>query len=102
MAHAIVAVHDRHRRRLPLDADIRPHIHRSGFDAPDVLRQPENAVPFGTVHVGTRHQRGDHLCVAGRHIDGFESARDESFEVWGFDAELFSHARCQIVCAGSA
>ena len=63
MAHAVIAVDESHRCRLALDADVRPYVDRTAFDAADVLRQAENAVAFGTVHIGARHELRDHHRV---------------------------------------
>jgi hypothetical protein len=91
VAHAVVAVNHRHRGRLALDANRRPHVDRPALDTADVLREAEHPVAFGAVHVGPRHELGDVLCVSPRNADGFERARDECFKVGGLNAFDFCH-----------
>ena len=59
MAHAVVAVQDGRAGVLVHDMDVRPDVKAAGFDAPDILRQPADAVPVRALQVGGRHQGRD-------------------------------------------
>ena len=59
MAHAVVAVDQRHSRRFTLNRDVGFDVDRAALDAAYVLRQAKYAVAFGAVDVGTRHQLRD-------------------------------------------
>jgi len=63
------------------DLDLRPDVDGPALDTADVLRQPENAVAFGTLDIGARHHFADDFRVGGRHIDCFHGAGNESLKL---------------------
>ena len=67
MAHAVVAMHQRGRRRGALDLDVRPRIGRAELQPLHVLRQAEHAVRVGADQIGFQHQLGDLRGVGSRH-----------------------------------
>ena len=69
VAHAVVAVDDRRGGIVLEHADRRPHVHPTGPDPSDVLRQPEDAVSVGPAQVGRDHQSGDQRCIVSRQPD---------------------------------
>ena len=79
MAHAVVAVDQRHTRRFALDADMRRKIDRVALDAADVLRQAEHAVAVGAQQVGAHLQFGNTLGFGDRYSDRFIGAHDKGF-----------------------
>ncbi len=82
MPHAVVAVDERHARGFARYLDLRLDVDGPALDAADVLRQPENAVAFGALHVGARHHFADDFRVGGRHIDRFHGAGNERFQLF--------------------
>ena len=83
MAHAVITVDERHARRFALNRDVRLDVDRAALDAADVLRQAENAVAFGAVHVGACHQLRDGLRFGFGNADGDKRRGDERFELRG-------------------
>jgi hypothetical protein len=78
MAHGVVAVDQRRRRRGPGYGDARLGVEAASTDAADILRQTKNAVGIGASQVGFRHQfrdlggigrrqpeRGEHVAYEG-------------------------------------
>jgi hypothetical protein len=78
MAHAVVAVDQRGRRRGALDLDVRPRIGRVQLQPLNVLRQPEHAVRVGADQVGFQHQFGDLGGVRCRHAGLHHGVVDET------------------------
>ena len=59
MTHAVVAVQHGGREMVVHDADIGPDVEAAGLDAPDILREPGDAMAVGALQVRFRHQAGD-------------------------------------------
>jgi hypothetical protein len=86
VAHAVVAVDERHPRGLAGDADLGFDVDRSALDAPDVLRQPEDAVAVGAEQVGARHQLRAGRGVLRGKADGEQGLGNEANEARGWNA----------------
>ncbi|MNV70289.1 hypothetical protein D3C71_1632460 [compost metagenome] len=69
MAHSVVAVHDGHGGLFVRHADVGPDIDSSGFDTPDVLRQPDDAMSVGPLQISVGHQAGDGFGIGLRNPD---------------------------------
>jgi hypothetical protein len=55
-------------------------IYAAGPDPPDILRQPENAVPIGAAEIGLDHQSCDDRRVRRRDAGGQQGVGDKLFE----------------------
>ena len=62
------------------DADVRPDVEAAGLDAPDILRQPADAVPVRTLQVGLRHQAGDGRSIGLRQAHRGERLLNEGLQ----------------------
>jgi hypothetical protein len=58
MAHAVVAVDERGRRRALRQRDVGVFVEAARLQPADILRQPENAVAVGAGEIGLGHQFG--------------------------------------------
>ena len=76
MAHAVVAVDQRGRRRAARDLDVGARIGRSQFQPLHILRQAEHAMRVGADEIGFQHQLGD-LGGIGRRHAGFHHGVDD-------------------------
>ena len=77
MAHAVVAVDQRGRRRGLGDRDVRLGVEPAGADAADILRQAKDAVGVGAGEIGFGHQLRDFGGIGRRQPDGGERVSDE-------------------------
>ena len=99
VAHAVVAVDQRHAGGLAFDAHVRTHVDRAALDAPDVLRQTENAVAVGAVQVGADHQLRAGGRIARGQVDGFKGGSGESLQLRGGNTARLGlgHQSCRFV-----
>ena len=74
MAHAVVAIDQRHRPLATLDADLRAGVEPARPQPCEIARQPEDAVPVTPQKVSLDHQ----ICYGGRVI-GRQVLRDQRF-----------------------
>ena len=81
MAHAIVAVHQRHACRFALNVNVGLNVNRARLDAADVLRQAKHTMAFGALHIGQRHQLCNRLRIAGRKTNGNKGAGDKRLQL---------------------
>ena len=80
VAHAIVAIQDGRAGVLVYDMDVGPDVEAAGFDPPDILRQPADAVPIRTLQVGGRHEGCDGCGVGVRQADRGERVLNEGLQ----------------------
>ena len=85
MAHAVVAVDERHAVALARNADIRMEIDAACANATHILRQSEDAVPLGSGQIAADHQLRDDARICDGHADRFECARNEGTERSGIE-----------------
>ena len=78
VAHAVVAVDQRGRRRRFGHPDVGRAIDAAGAQAAHVLRQSEHAVRVGAGEVGLGHQLGDLAGVGRGQADGGERVLDQA------------------------
>jgi hypothetical protein len=65
VAHAVVAIYERHRGPLLDDADVRARIHAARAHPPHVVRQPHHAVALGALGLRLHHEARRRARVAG-------------------------------------
>ena len=70
MAHAVVAVEQRHADALAARPDARTQIEAAGSDASRVMRQPDHAAGVATAQIGLDHKPREDLGVVSRQAGG--------------------------------
>ena len=90
MAHAVVAVDQRHRCAFADDANIRRGIDAAGAQPAYVKRQPNHAMSIAAAQIRLDHVARDRLGLGFRQPGGDESACHECAELCGRDAGFIS------------
>ena len=80
MAHAVVAVDERHAGPLLQHANVGAELDPAGANAPRIVRQADDAVAVRTLQIGFRHQRCDSDRVGVGHAKPAEGRGDEITE----------------------
>ncbi len=86
MAHAVVTVDERSRRRAALHGDVGTGICRTKLQPLYILWQTENAVRIGTNQIRLKHQLRDPGCVILRHAHLGHRIDDQASDGFGWNA----------------